>query len=186
MQSNPLLSQSILKGMRGLLDPAMRLDSVWEEFQRNKKKEEEAKKAKEQEGDKKIVLDKDGKPIITAPLTGDIFDINTNLEELMKSLGVVTSAARNDQAKLRGETGGGVFDEAGYHESILQITNKLNTDMMEFSAFFGAPMSNTTTGISGAQKERDEKMKAEGRREALIGYVDYLTRISSRICRRQY
>ena len=93
-------------GMRGLLDPAMRLDSVWEEFQRNKKKEEEeAKKKKEQEGDKKVEVDKDGKPIITAPLTGDIFDINTNLEELMKSLGVVTSAARNEQTRLRGETG---------------------------------------------------------------------------------
>ena len=107
----PILIQSChmksctLKGMRGLLDPAMRLDSVWEEFQRNKKKEEEAKKTKEQEGDKKVVLDKDGKPVVTVPLSGDIFDINTNLEELMKSLGVVTSAARNEQARLRGETG---------------------------------------------------------------------------------
>ena len=165
--------------MRGLLDPAMRLDSVWEEFQRNKKKEEEAKKAKEQEGDKKVVLDKDGKPVLTAPLSGDIFDINTNLEELMKSLGVVTSAARNEQARLRGESSGGdggVYGEEGYHESILQITNRLNTDMMEFSAFFGAPTSTTTTGIGGgAQKERDEKMKEEGRREALIKQLDMLT-----------
>ena len=201
-------------GMRGLLDPAMRLDSVWEEFQRNKKKEEEAKKAKEGEGEKKMVLlDKDGKPVVSAPLSGDIFDINNNLEELMKSLGVVTPAARQEQARLRGETtgdwmtdlltdplafcplltlltfcplltllippppftdkqrltsehthslydcqthtptlphthtfpssttgGGGHYGEEGYHESILQITNKLNTDMMEFSAFFGAPM----------------------------------------------
>ena len=93
-------------GMRGLLDPAMRLDSVWEEFQRNKKKEEEAKKAKEQEGDKKIVLDKDGKPIASVPLSGDIFDINNNLEELMKSLGVITPAARLEQARLRGEPTG--------------------------------------------------------------------------------
>jgi len=105
-------------------------------------------------------------------------EIHTNLEGLMKSLGVVTSAAAKEEAAKHGGLLGLGED---MHENIMQITNKLQTDMMDFAALFGAPVGGTGAGAGGgggmggagggglfvtaAQKERDDKMRDEGRRE---------------------
>ena len=81
------------------------------------------------------------------PLSGDLTEIHTNLEGLMKSLGVVTSAAAREEAAKHGAGGGLLGLDGGLHENIMQITNKLQTDMMEFTAFFGAPPVDAGTQV---------------------------------------
>ena len=191
-----------------------------QEFQR-KKREEEAKKRAEADKDRRPTYDKDGNLVPYSaynhgtttnngyngndrdrdrdrdrpPLSGDLTEINTNLEELMKSLGVVTSAAAREEAAKHG-TGGLLGLGEDMHENIMQITNKLQTDMMDFAALFGAPVGGTVAGAGGgggmggagggglfvtaAQKERDDKMRDEGRREVRALFLTSLSLCQTR------
>jgi predicted ribosome quality control (RQC) complex YloA/Tae2 family protein len=84
-----------------------------------------------------------------------IHDINTSMEQLMQSLGIdKTKNNENDQYYIDNDV----------EQSIPQITNKLQADMLEFKFKF-LEDEKLALQLEKEQKERDELMKEEGRRQ---------------------
>lgn len=98
---------------------------------------------------------KEEKPaVVEEPVKSDaeLAEMNRQLEELLKSMNA-NHPPRNEY-----------FPE-GVAESILQITNRVQADMMDFKSLFG-DKHQREDDEEAALKERDEKMKEEGRKQA--------------------
>ena len=97
---------------------------------------------------------------------GNIKEINSSLEELLKSLNdgdKVYQLNKKDENKNENE-----------NHTISQITKKLENDMIDFNSYYNTKYTDEENIIK-KQKERDIIMKAEGRNEILKKQLSQFT-----------